>query len=116
MVSESTFLVDEFASTSDKAPLFLTEILRVIDSLQLTAEKSTATPADWKHGEDGTLQLMHLSLRFTLYTFFMTFESLTHPAMFPSCILLSHCQLSAYRCHGRRDIRKRRIPYCRGPF
>ena len=57
MVSESTFLVDEFARTlhSDKAPLFLTEILRVIDSLQLTAEKSTATPADWKHGEDGTL-------------------------------------------------------------
>mmetsp|Transcript_10468 Transcript_10468/g.18988 ORF Transcript_10468/g.18988 Transcript_10468/m.18988 type:complete len:89 (+) Transcript_10468:593-859(+) len=28
------------------------EILRVIDSLQLTAEKSTATPADWKRGED----------------------------------------------------------------
>jgi alkyl hydroperoxide reductase subunit AhpC len=29
-----------------------TEILRVIDSLQLTAEYSVATPADWKHGED----------------------------------------------------------------
>ena len=28
------------------------EILRVIDSLQLTAEYSVATPADWKHGED----------------------------------------------------------------
>jgi len=29
-----------------------TEILRVIDSLQLTAAYSVATPADWKHGED----------------------------------------------------------------
>jgi thioredoxin-dependent peroxiredoxin len=28
------------------------EILRVIDSLQLTAKYSVATPADWKHGED----------------------------------------------------------------
>lgn len=28
------------------------EILRVIDSLQLTAQYSVATPADWKHGED----------------------------------------------------------------
>lgn len=28
------------------------EILRVIDSLQLTAEYSVATPADWKRGED----------------------------------------------------------------
>jgi alkyl hydroperoxide reductase subunit AhpC len=28
------------------------EILRVIDSLQLTAEYSVATPADWKYGED----------------------------------------------------------------
>jgi alkyl hydroperoxide reductase subunit AhpC len=28
------------------------EILRVIDSLQLTANKSVATPADWKQGED----------------------------------------------------------------
>ncbi len=28
------------------------EVLRVIDSLQLTAEHSVATPADWKHGED----------------------------------------------------------------
>jgi thioredoxin-dependent peroxiredoxin len=28
------------------------EILRVIDSLQLTATKSVATPADWKQGED----------------------------------------------------------------
>jgi len=28
------------------------EILRVIDSLQLTANYSVATPADWKHGED----------------------------------------------------------------
>jgi alkyl hydroperoxide reductase subunit AhpC len=28
------------------------EILRVIDSLQLTANFSVATPADWKHGED----------------------------------------------------------------
>ncbi len=29
-----------------------TEVLRVIDSLQLTANYSVATPADWKHGED----------------------------------------------------------------
>jgi thioredoxin-dependent peroxiredoxin len=28
------------------------EILRVIDSLQLTAQYSVATPADWQHGED----------------------------------------------------------------
>lgn len=28
------------------------EILRVLDSLQLTANHSVATPADWKHGED----------------------------------------------------------------
>jgi len=27
------------------------EVLRVIDSLQLTANHSVATPADWKHGE-----------------------------------------------------------------
>ncbi len=29
-----------------------TEVLRVIDSLQLTANFSVATPADWKDGED----------------------------------------------------------------
>ena len=28
------------------------EILRVVDSLQLTANYSVSTPADWKHGED----------------------------------------------------------------
>ena len=28
------------------------EILRVIDSLQLTADYSVATPVNWKHGED----------------------------------------------------------------
>ncbi|HET6996119.1 MAG TPA: peroxiredoxin [Chitinophagaceae bacterium] len=28
------------------------EILRVIESLQLTANYSVSTPADWKHGED----------------------------------------------------------------
>lgn len=28
------------------------EILRVIDSLQLTAQRKVATPADWKNGED----------------------------------------------------------------
>ena len=28
------------------------ELLRVIDSLQLTAKYSVATPADWKYGED----------------------------------------------------------------
>lgn len=29
-----------------------TEVLRVVDSLQLTAKYSVATPADWKNGED----------------------------------------------------------------
>jgi alkyl hydroperoxide reductase subunit AhpC len=29
-----------------------TEVLRVVDSLQLTANHSVATPADWNHGED----------------------------------------------------------------
>jgi alkyl hydroperoxide reductase subunit AhpC len=28
------------------------EVLRVVDSLQLTANYSVSTPADWKHGED----------------------------------------------------------------
>ncbi len=28
------------------------ELLRVIDSLQLTARHSVSTPADWKHGDD----------------------------------------------------------------
>jgi alkyl hydroperoxide reductase subunit AhpC len=28
------------------------EIIRVVDSLQLTATKSVATPSDWKQGED----------------------------------------------------------------
>ena len=28
------------------------ELIRVIDSLQLTANYSVATPADWRHGED----------------------------------------------------------------
>ena len=28
------------------------EVLRVLDSLQLTASHSVATPADWKHGDD----------------------------------------------------------------
>ena len=28
------------------------EVLRVIDSLQLTAKYSVSTPADWQHGED----------------------------------------------------------------
>ena len=28
------------------------EILRVLDSLQLTADYSVATPADWQDGED----------------------------------------------------------------
>jgi alkyl hydroperoxide reductase subunit AhpC len=28
------------------------EVLRVIDSLQLTSKYSVATPADWQHGED----------------------------------------------------------------
>lgn len=29
-----------------------TEILRVVDSLQLTSQHKVATPVDWKHGED----------------------------------------------------------------
>ncbi|HEY8784434.1 MAG TPA: peroxiredoxin [Mucilaginibacter sp.] len=33
------------------------EILRVIDSLQLTANYSVATPADWKEGEDVVVAL-----------------------------------------------------------
>lgn len=33
------------------------EILRVIDSLQLTAEWSVATPADWKRGEEVVIAL-----------------------------------------------------------
>lgn len=28
------------------------EVLRVVDSLQLTSNHSVSTPADWKHGED----------------------------------------------------------------
>jgi thioredoxin-dependent peroxiredoxin len=28
------------------------ELLRVVDSLQLTAQYKVATPANWKHGED----------------------------------------------------------------
>jgi peroxiredoxin len=31
------------------------ELLRVIDSLQLTANKKLATPADWKLGEDAII-------------------------------------------------------------
>jgi alkyl hydroperoxide reductase subunit AhpC len=34
-----------------------TEVLRVIDSLQLTAKYSVATPADWKEGEDVIVSL-----------------------------------------------------------
>jgi alkyl hydroperoxide reductase subunit AhpC len=33
------------------------EVLRVIDSLQLTAKYSVATPADWKEGEDVIVSL-----------------------------------------------------------
>ena len=31
---------------------FFSEILRVLDSLQLTAKHSVATPADWKQGDE----------------------------------------------------------------
>jgi len=33
------------------------EVLRVVDSLQLTAKHSVATPADWKQGEDVIISL-----------------------------------------------------------
>ena len=33
------------------------EVIRVIDSLQLTANHSVATPADWQHGEDVIISL-----------------------------------------------------------
>lgn len=58
MTVRSVFIVDP----SKKIKLTLTypastgrnfhELLRVIDSLQLTANHSVATPADWKDGED----------------------------------------------------------------
>jgi alkyl hydroperoxide reductase subunit AhpC len=44
------------------------EILRVVDSLQLTANHSVATPADWKNGEDviisGTVKDEEISAKF----------------------------------------------------
>lgn len=61
--------------------------LFVSRSLQLTAEKSTATPADWKHGEDGKLSL-HSSLKVYLVLFFFSFGPLTHVTIFPSSFLL----------------------------
>ena len=58
MTVRSVFIIDP----NKKVKLTLTypastgrnflEILRVIDSLQLTAKHSVATPADWKQGED----------------------------------------------------------------
>jgi len=39
------------------------EILRVIDSLQLTAYHSVATPADWKHGEDVIISPSHTKVK-----------------------------------------------------
>ena len=35
-----------------KLPRRVTEVLRVIDSMQLTAKHRVATPANWKQGED----------------------------------------------------------------
>jgi len=40
------------AVTAALIGFFAFVILRVIDSLQLTANYSVATPANWKHGED----------------------------------------------------------------
>ncbi|VDN02260.1 unnamed protein product [Thelazia callipaeda] len=43
-------LIEMFFSLDDILPF--SEILRVIDSLQLTAVKQVATPVDWKDGDD----------------------------------------------------------------
>ena len=50
--------------------LCFSELLRVIDSLQLTATKKVATPADWEVSL--TLQIIHLwtSLHSSTFHFF----------------------------------------------
>ena len=61
-VEANAYYLDLLDSPDKKVKLILTypasagrnfdEILRVIDSLQLTANYKVATPANWKHGED----------------------------------------------------------------
>ena len=36
--------------------MLVLQILRVIDSLQLTAKHSVATPVDWRQGQDVVIQ------------------------------------------------------------
>ena len=36
--------------------LFISEILRVVDSLQLCAKYKVATPVDWKNGQECMIQ------------------------------------------------------------
>jgi len=50
----SVFIIDPNKTTSDLHPTQhnFDEILRVIDSLQLTDNYSVATPANWTEGDD----------------------------------------------------------------